>query len=324
MSLTDTTTRAVDRLSVPLIVAPMTGVSGVNLVAAACRAGVVGSFPTHNAGSPVELDDWLHRIAAARPPAGQWGLVAPNLVVHRSNPRLDDDVEVLARHRVELVIASVGSPASIVEPLHAAGTQVLADVASLRHVDRALEAGADGLVLLGAGAGGQTGWANPFAFVRAVRERFAGPIVLAGGIGDGWALHAARVLGADLGYLGTRFIASAESLASDAYRSALVSATMDDVHLTAGAGGLPASLLEGSPSSSGGGFSQAGLLAAGEVWSAGHCVSGVHRVEPAAEIISRVEREYLSAVAASDNVAWPDLRRRGRITPPHSRSPSAG
>lgn len=284
-----------ERLSLPLIAAPMTGVSGVELTVAVCRSGIVGSFPTHNARSVDELDAWLCTIEEERRTAGSWGATAPNLVVHRSNARLADDVERLAAHRVELVIASVGSPAPIVEPLHAAGALVLSDVASLRHVDRAIEAGVDGLVLLTAGAGGQTGWANPFAFVRAVRERFAGIVVLAGGISDGRALHAARVLGADLGYMGTRFIAATESLASDAYRSALVDATLDDIVLDTGAGGLPVSLLAGAPRSASRGFSQDGLLAAGEVWSAGHSVSGVRRVASAAEIVEQTAREYRAA-----------------------------
>ena len=172
-------------------------VSGVELVTAACRNGVIGSFPTVNCRSPEQLDGWLgeiedrlrrHSDETGKPAAP----VCPNLIVHRSNARLEADLQVLLRHRPELVITSVGSPAPVLAPLHDAGALVFADVASIRHAERAVAAGADGLVLLTAGAGGQTGWLNPFVFVRAVRAFFDGPIVLAGGIGDGHALRAAR------------------------------------------------------------------------------------------------------------------------------------
>ena len=221
---------------------------------------------------------------------------AANLVVHRSNARRDADLETLTRHGVELVITSVGSPAPVIGPLHAGGAQVYADVASLEHAWRALDAGADGLVLLTAGAGGQTGWANPFAFVRAVRERYDGPVVLAGGISDGHAIFAAEVLGADLAYLGTRFIATFESAAADDYRRALVDATLDDVRLSAAVGGIPASLLAslagaraaGRPQQNRAptrrGFAQDRLLANRTAWSAGHSVSGVHEVTSVADV----------------------------------------
>jgi nitronate monooxygenase len=178
-----------ERLTVPVVAAPMTDVSGPDLVVAACRAGVIGSFPTHNAASTDELERWLVRIADglagraehARPAAP----IGANLVVHRTNARLSGDLRAVIRGGVEVVIASVGSPRAVVDPLHDAGIVVLADVASLRHVDRAVDAGVDGLVLLTAGAGGQTGWANPFAFLRAVRQRYDGIVVLAGGVSDG-------------------------------------------------------------------------------------------------------------------------------------------
>lgn len=156
------------RLALPVIAAPMTAVSGPELVAAACWAGVIGAFPTHNAPSAQGLDEWLARINAELDESA--APVAANLVVHRSNPRLDSDVDALVRHRVPLVITSVGRPDPVLAPLHAAGCLVFADVASLRHAERAVHAGVDGLVLLSAGAGGQTGTANPFGFVRAVRE----------------------------------------------------------------------------------------------------------------------------------------------------------
>ncbi|MCV7054316.1 nitronate monooxygenase [Mycolicibacterium gilvum] len=277
----------------------MTSVSTPEMVLAACRSGVIGAFPTHNARNPQELDDWLYRMQAeldttAAPPA-------PNLVVHRSNTRRDADLTVLVRHGVELVITSVGSPAPVIDPLHDAGAAVYADVASLEHAWRALDAGADGLVLLTAGAGGQTGWANPFAFVRAIRQRYDGPVVLAGGISDGRSILAAQMLGADLVYLGTRFIATQESGADDEYRRALVSATLDDVRLSDRVGGIPASLLscwlDAHPATgaSGVGFGQDQLLANRDAWSAGHSVSGVHEVTDVEGLVRELRAGYRAA-----------------------------
>lgn len=279
----------------------MTSVSTPDLVRAACRCGVIGSFPTHNADTPGELADWLRTITSDLKPNS--APVAPNLVVHRSNPRRAADLSVLIRHGVELVITSVGSPAPVVGPLHDAGARVFADVASLDQASRAIAAGVDGLVLLAAGAGGQTGWANPFAFVRAVRERFDGILVLAGGVADGQAILAAQVLGADLVYLGTKFIATRQSGASDDYRRALVSATLDDVRLSDRVGGIPASLLacwldaQESPGADTPtkGFAQDQLLANRNAWSAGHSVSGVHEILDVDELIDELTADYRGA-----------------------------
>ncbi|WP_116113184.1 NAD(P)H-dependent flavin oxidoreductase [Amycolatopsis ruanii] len=290
------------RLRLPLIAAPMTAVSGPDLVVAACRQGVVGSFPTHNARTPAQLGRWLTHIREALPAAA--APVAPNLVVHRSNPRLREDVDCLVRHGAEVVITSVGSPEPAIGPLHDAGALVFADVATLRHVDRALAAGADGLVLLTSGAGGQTGWNNPFAFVRAVRERYDGPVVLAGGVSDGVALLAARLLGADLAYMGTRFIATEESLAGDDYRRALVEASLDDIVLSRGPSGLPANFLAASLATAGHGPDQPArfdfrtLLERPRAWAAGQSAHGVHRVQSVADLVETTRAEYASALRA--------------------------
>ncbi|HEX4110190.1 MAG TPA: nitronate monooxygenase [Solirubrobacteraceae bacterium] len=284
------------RLALPLIAAPMTGVSGPELVIAACRGGVIGAFPTHNAHTGEELSRWLERIAGALPPAS--APVAANLVVHRTNPRLQEDLDRLIEHRIELVIASVGSPAAIVEPLHAAGALVFADVATMRHVERALEVGVDGLILLTAGAGGQTGWLNPIAFVRAVRARYDGPVVLAGGIADGAALWAAQTLGVDLAYMGTKFIATHESAASEAYKGALVGAGPDQVELTSRASGLPTNLLVGRPEGAdqaNAGFDFQVLLSGRDSWSAGHSVCGVDELTDVATLIERTALQYAGA-----------------------------
>jgi nitronate monooxygenase len=213
------------RLALPLIAAPMFRVSGPGLVSAACRAGVIGAFPTANCRSIAELDQWLGALAASL--TARDAPFCPNLIMRRET--VGDELACLVRHKVELVITSVGSPKPAVAALHDIGCLIFADVASMQHAEKAIAAGADGLVLLTAGAGGQTGWANGFAFVRAVRAIFDGPIVLAGGVSDGTALFAARVLGCDLAYMGTRFIAAQESLASNAYKQMLVDCSLDNV-----------------------------------------------------------------------------------------------
>ncbi|MGJ4931815.1 NAD(P)H-dependent flavin oxidoreductase [Bradyrhizobium sp. HKCCYLS2038] len=307
------------RLRLPLIAAPMFLVSGIELVSAACANGIIGAFPTVNCRSPDELDTWLHdiseRLARGSDASGVAAApLCPNLIVHRSNVRLPQDLAVLLRHRPELVITSVGSPAPVIAPLHDAGALVFADVASVRHAERAAEAGADGLVLLTAGAGGQTGWLNPFAFVRAVRSFFAGPIVLAGGISDGVCLRAAEVLGCDLAYMGTKFIATQESMADPRYKAMLVESSADDILLTSAFTGLPTSMLR--PSIVAAGLDPDDLPARGmieigkdidvgarearpkrwrDIWSAGHATSGVTDIASVAALIARTAQEYRNA-----------------------------
>ena len=330
------------RLRVPVIAAPMLGVSGPDLVTAACRAGVVGAFPTLNPRSAGELDAWLTRIEAELSDLdGAAAPICPNLVMR--SPRLREDVEVLARHRVELVITSVGSPVPVIGPLHDAGALVFADVASLEHAHKAVDAGADGLVLLVAGAGGQTGWLNPFAFVRAVREFYAGPVVLAGGMSDGVALAAARLLGCDLGYIGTRFIATPESMADDDYRAMLVGSTMDDVLLTRAFNGLWGSFLRPSVVRAGldpdrldemvtpeaataryGSGGSAGARRWSDIRSAGHSVAGVRAVETVAAIVERTRREYETAMAAAVPDQSPRDPSRPGQRPPWGPTPRPG
>jgi nitronate monooxygenase len=309
-----------DRLRLPLIAAPMFLVSGPALVTAACRAGVVGSFPTANCRTVEELDAWLAGMAddakrtadtEGRAPA-PW---CPNLIVHRSNPRVPEDLAAVLRHKAEIVITSVGSPEPVMKPLKDAGCLVLADVASVRHAEKAVAAGVDGLVLLTAGAGGQTGWANPFALVRAVRAFWDGIVVMAGGMADGHAVAAAQALGCDLAYMGTKFIATRESLAKDAYKQMLVSSRLDDVLLTRAFTGLETNMLR--PSIAAAGLDPDNLPARGkidiskdinaaererpdakrwkDIWSAGHSVSGVADVPTVAELIERTAAEYDSA-----------------------------
>ena len=309
-----------DRLRLPLIAAPMFLVSGPALVTAACRAGVVGSFPTANCRTVEELDIWLAGMADDARRAGDadgrapapW---CPNLIVHRSNPRVPDDLAAVLRHKAEIVITSVGSPEPVMKPLKDAGCLVLADVASVRHAEKAVAAGVDGLVLLTAGAGGQTGWANPFAFVRAVRAFWDGIVVMAGGMADGHAVAAAQALGCDLAYMGTRFIATRESLAKDAYKEMLVSSRLDDVLLTRAFTGLETNMLR--PSIAAAGLDPDNLPVRGkidiskdinvaerdrpdakrwkDIWSAGHSVSGVRDVPSVTALVERTAAEYDAA-----------------------------
>ena len=315
----DNLSRVHERLRLPLIAAPMFLVSGVELVVAACRNGVIGAFPTVNCRTPDQLDVWLgeigdrlrrHSDASGKPAAP----LCPNLIVHRSNARLGEDLAVLLRHNPEIVITSVGSPAPVLEPLHEAGALVFADVASIRHAERAVTAGADGLVLLTAGAGGQTGWLNPFVFVRAVRGFFAGPIVLAGGISDGHALRAAQALGCDLAYMGTKFIATHESLADIRYKDMLVASSADDILLTTAFTGLQTNMLR--PSIEAAGLDPDNLPPRGaidigqdidigarqnrperwrDIWSAGHSTSGVTDVLSVDQLVARTVAEYNEA-----------------------------
>lgn len=308
------------RLSLPLIAAPMFLVSGTALVTAACREGVIGSFPTANCRTVEQLDQWLGEIRAGldafeQASGRRAAPFAPNLIVHRSNPRLADDLKAVLRHGAELAIVSVGAPDPVIGPLHDAGCKVLVDVASVRHAEKAIAAGADGLILLTAGAGGQTGWANPFAFARAVRAMWDGPMVMAGGISDGHALFAARALDCDLAYMGTRFIATDESMAAPGYKAMLVQSRLDDVVLTRAFTGLETNMLR--PSIVAAGLDPDNLPARGlidiskdisveardrpdpkrwkDIWSAGHTVSGVRAVLPVAELVKQTRAEYASA-----------------------------
>jgi len=307
-----------DRLSLPLIAAPMFLVSGPELVIAACTQGVIGAFPTANCRTVDQLDEWLARIhqqlATVRlsSPDQPVAPACANLIVHHSNVRLPQDLALIVKHRVELVIASVGSPHVIINSIHEYGGLVFADVASMRHAEKAVAAGVDGLILLTSGAGGQTGWANPFAFVRQVREIFDGVVVLAGGIADGVALYAAEVLGCDLAYMGTRFIATRESMATEAYRQMIVDARLDDIILTRAFTGLETNMLRRSIEAAGldpDNLPQRGMIDVAkdldpaqqdkrryrDIWSAGHSAGIVHEIPTVRDLVARLSREYREA-----------------------------
>jgi nitronate monooxygenase len=302
------------RLKIPLIAAPMFRVSGPDLVIAACRAGVVGSFPSANCRTPDEFDQWIGTIKAALRP--QDAPFCPNLIIRRET--LWDDVAAIVRHQCEMVITSVGAPDAVVGPLHEAGCLVFADVASVRHARRAIAAGVDGLVLFTAGAGGQTGWTNGLAFVRAVRSFYDGPIVLAGGVSDGNAVFAAEVLGCDLCYMGTKFIATKESMAAAEYKAMLVSSQLDDILLSKAFTGLETNMLIRSIVAAGldpknlptdmtkeradalyGRNATSGVKRWRDTWSAGHSVSGVTSIPTVHELIAQTFEEYAAARQAT-------------------------
>ena len=284
-----------------MIAAPMFLVSGIELVVASANAGIVGAFPTLNARTPALLDAWMAEIKDRTRSAS--GLFAANLILHPSNGRRSDDLDIVINHRVPWVITSVGSPVNVVERVHAYGGQVLADVATVRHAKKAIQAGVDMLVLLTAGAGGNTGWINPFAFIEEVRSFWLGPLAVAGCLTTGRQIRAVQVAGADMAYIGTPFIATPESMASNDYKDALVSAGADDIVKTDAVTGIPANFLKSSLLEQGimradGSFipKGAGDLASWKnAWSAGQGVASVGSVETVARRVEKLYQEWLHA-----------------------------
>jgi nitronate monooxygenase len=293
------------RLRLPVVAAPMFLVSGPELVIAAGTAGVLGGLPSINARSAEELERWLVQIEQGL----QGAPYAVNLIVRsEGEPRYEADLALLERFRAPVVITSVGQPRAVVERIHGYGGLVFHDVATMRHAHKAMEAGVDGLILLLAGAGGHTGSANPFAFVRQVRSVWQGAILVAGGISDGAAILAIQALGADFAYMGTRFAATRESLAGEEYKSLLVSQSTADVITTDRISGMNATFLRGSIARAGldpdnlperlGLFKPAipsHVRAWRDVWSGGHGVGLIEDVPSTAELVRRLELEYHAA-----------------------------
>ena len=241
-----------DQIRLPVIGAPMFLVSGPQLVVAQCAAGIIGTFPSLNARPQEQLHEWITRIedglAEARREAPS-ATVAPygvNLIIHPSNPRWQGDLAICAERRVPLLITSLHAPEAVVKAAHAYGGLVYHDVTNVRHAKRALEAGADGLILVAAGAGGHAGQINPIALVNEIRAFYDGPLALSGCISHGKDILAAQILGCDFAYMGTRFIATQESLAGDDYREMVLAAQAADVTYTPYFSGVPANYLSAS------------------------------------------------------------------------------
>lgn len=289
------------RMRLPVIAAPMFLISGPDLVIAACRAGIIGCFPAANARELPTLEDWCSRIEEQTTDAAPWAM---NMIVHRSYARFDAELAIVSRHRPPLLITALGSPARTLDVVHGYGGLVFADVTTPTLAQKAVQAGADGLVLVCAGAGGHTGSYNNFAFIAEVRSFWEGPIVLSGGIGNAASIMAARVLGADLAYMGTRFIAAAESLGEAARKDMTVATRMEDIITSAAVTGVPANWM--LPSLKAAGFTAEQLKSERKVdftstdtakpwkniWGAGHVVGAVSAIEPMAAIIDRLAADY--------------------------------
>jgi len=315
-----------DRLRLPAIASPMFIISNPDLVIAQCKAGVVGSFPALNARPAEVLDEWLTRIReelaahdAAHPdrPAAPY---AVNQIVHRSNERLERDLEVCVKHKVPIVITSLGARPDVYEAVHSYGGIVLHDIINNTFARKAIEKGADGLIAVAAGAGGHAGTISPMALIQEIRAWWDGPLALSGAIATGRAILAAQVMGADLAYIGSAFIATEEANAPETYKSMIVDSGAEDIVYTnlftgvhgnylkpsiARAGLDPNALEVSDPSKMD--FSKAKTWK--DIWGAGQGIGAVREVRPAAAVVDQLCREY---DAALEECATQWTRRRNR------------
>ncbi|PHV09060.1 NAD(P)H-dependent flavin oxidoreductase [Rugamonas rubra] len=308
---------ALQNLSLPVIASPMFIASGPALVAAQCKAGIVGSFPALNARPAAMLDTWLTDLQAELAdyqlahPEQRVGPIAVNQIVHQSNDRLAHDVEVCVAHKVPIIISSLRAPPQdMLDAIHSYGGIVLHDVISIRHAEKALEAGVDGLILVASGAGGHAGTLSPFALVGEVRKMFQGPIALSGSIATGDAILAAQAMGADFAYIGSRWLATQESNVNDGYREAIVESAAADIVYTnlftgvhgnylkksiLAAGLDPDALPQADKSAMN--FGSGSAKAWRDIWGAGQGVGLMDDVPTTAEMVARLQREYAAARA---------------------------
>lgn len=302
-------------LALPVICAPMFIISNPDLVIAQCKGGIIGSFPALNARPKELLDEWLTRIKAELAADPNAAPFAVNQIIHPSNERLEHDMALCVKHEVPLIITSLSAPTQIVPHVHGYGGKVFHDVISVRHAEKALEAGVDGLILVCAGAGGHAGTLSPFALVGEIRKFYDGPIALSGSITNGQSILAAQAMGADFAYIGTRFIATREANAVDAYKQAIVDSAAKDVVYTpyftgvhgnyltrsiVAAGLDPANLpVKDKTAMSFGGARDA--KAWKDIWGAGQGVGTIDDVLPTGDLIARLKQEYRSAKTALCN-----------------------
>lgn len=296
-------------LKLPAIAAPMFLTSGPDLVVETCRGGVVGTFPALNQRSTDGFGTWLDEIKGRLgPDDAPYGV---NLIVHKSNPRLQADLDMVVRHKVPLVITSLGAVPELVEAVHSYGGLVFHDVIIRRHAEKAAESGVDGIIAVAAGAGGHSGATSPFALVSEIREVFDGTIALSGAINTGAQIAAARLMGADMGYLGTRFLATAEAMVPEAYKQMVADSRAADVLYTPNISGINANFLR--PSIVAAGLDPDNLAphaaldmqneasAWSEVWAAGQGTGGIHDVPTAGELCARLVHEYRAAMKQAKN-----------------------
>lgn len=302
------------RLRLPLIGSPLFIISVPELVIAQCKAGIIGSMPTLNARPLPQLDEWLAQITetlAAHDAANPDRPSAPfamNLIVHRSNDRLEDDLKLVVKHNVPLIISSLGARVEVNDAIHSYGGHVMHDVINQTFAHKAVEKGADGLVLVASGAGGHAGSQSPFALMQETRAWFEGPVALSGSIAHGRSILAAEAMGADFAYMGSAFIATEEARAVEEYKAMLVASGAEDIvytNLITGVhgnylkpsvrkAGLDPDNLESSDSSAMS-FASDRQKKWKDIWGAGQSVSGIDAVLPTAELVARLHREYLEA-----------------------------
>ncbi|WP_026758501.1 NAD(P)H-dependent flavin oxidoreductase [Sediminimonas qiaohouensis] len=312
--------RQLQNLRIPAVGSPLFIISNPDLVIAQCKAGIVGSFPALNAreaeGEPIMLEAWLTRITEELDRHNQANPDSPaapfavNQIVHRSNARLDRDLEICHKWRVPIWITSLGARTEVNAAAHECGGIALHDIINNRFARKAIEKGADGLIAVAAGAGGHAGSQSPFALVQEIREWFDGPLLLSGSIATGRALLAAQVMGADLGYVGSPFIATDEANAQPEYKQMIVDAGAEDIvysSLFTGvhgnylkpsisrAGLDPDNLPDSDPSAMNFGESRQKPKSWKEIWGAGQGVGAVHEITPAADLVERLAREYDAA-----------------------------
>ena len=297
-----------DRLSLPLIGSPMFIISQPDLVIAQCRSGIVGAFPSLNARPSGMFEQWLQQLGEAL--TEQDAPFAVNLIVHRTNTRLEEDLELCVRYRVPIVITSLGAREDVNQAIHSYGGIVLHDVINNMFARKAVEKGADGLIAVAAGAGGHAGTLSPFALVQEIRQWFDGPLALSGAIATGRAIAAARMMGADLGYMGTPFIATQEANAEAAYKQMIVDGSAADIVYSDVFTGVLGNYLR--PSIVAAGLDPDALpkakdmdfasLTGGEkkawrdVWGAGQGIGAIAKVQPAADFIAGLKAQYRAAV----------------------------
>lgn len=322
-----------DSLAIPAIAAPMFLASGPDLVVEVCRSGIVGTFPALNQRTSAGYAAWLDEIAGRLARIAETAPRAPapfgvNLIVHKSNPRLAADLELTVKHRVPLVITSLGAAHEVVAAVHGYGGLVFHDVISLRHAEKAAAAGVDGIIAVCAGAGGHAGTLSPFALIPEIAAIFKGTIVLSGAMSTGRHIAAARMLGADLAYLGTRFLATRECMVPEEQKNMIIASAAGDIVYTPKISGVAANFLRASVAAAGidlDGPSHGALDMQNEarawktVWSAGQGVGSIHDIPPAAELCARLITEYRQAWTAA-NEADSAFRHRA----PASRPKEAG